>query len=126
DKYLNNQHFKDARVANMPVYYGNISAAYNLKEALNLTTDLSFFWVYFYVHQYYLDYIEKQFEPDGFLGLFGKSKINTSRIIPNQHTHNFGFIYVRDFEKQSVSFSAELKNVFNEEVYNEFKMQSPG
>lgn len=126
DKYLNNQHFKDARVANMPFYYGNISAAYNLKEALNLTTDLSFFWDYSYVHQYYLDYIEKQFEPDGFLGLFGKSKINTSRIIPNQHTHNFGFIYVRDFEKQSVSFSAELKNVFNEEVYNEFKMQSPG
>ena len=70
--------------------------------------------------------IEKQFEPDGFLGLFGNSKINTSRIIPNQHTHNLGFIYVRDFSKQSISISGELKNVFNEDVYNEFKMQSPG
>ena len=75
---------------------------------------------------YYLDYIEKQFEPDGFLGLFGNSKINTSRIIPNQHTHNLGFIYVRDFSKQSVSLSAELKNAFDENIYNEFKMQSPG
>lgn len=126
DKFLNNQHFKDARIANMPFYYGNISASYNIKELLKLSTDLSFFWDYSYVHQYYLDYIEKQFEPDGFLGLFGDSKINTSRIIPNQHTHNLGFIYVRDFSKQSVSLSAELKNVFNEDIYNEFKMQSPG
>lgn len=126
DRNLNNQHFKNARVANMPFYYGNLSAAYNLKEIFKLSTDLSFFWDYSYVHQYYLDYIEKQFEPDGFLGLFGNSKINTSRIIPNQHTHNVGFIYVRDFDKQSVSFSAELKNAFNEEIYNEFKMQSAG
>lgn len=126
DKFLNNQHFKDARIANMPFYYGNISASYNFMEILNLSTDLSFFWDYSYVHQYYLDYIEKQFEPDGFLGLFGNSKINTSRVIPNQHTHNIGFIYVRDFSKQSVSFSAELKNAFNEDIYNEFKMQSPG
>lgn len=126
DKYLNNQHFKDARIANMPFYYGNISASYNIKELLKLSTDLSFFWDYSYVHQYYLDYIEKQFEPDGFLGLFGDSKINTSRIIPNQHTHNLGFIYMRDFSKQSISLSGELKNVFNEDIYNEFKMQSPG
>lgn len=126
DKYLNNQHFKNARIANMPFYYGNISASYNIKELLKLSTDLSFFWDYSYVHQYYLDYIEKQFEPDGFLGLFGNSKINTSRIIPNQHTHNLGFIYARDFSKQSVSLSAELKNVFDEDIYNEFKMQSPG
>lgn len=126
DKYLNNQHFKNARIANMPFYYGNISGSYNLRDLLKLTSDFSFFWDYSYVHQYYLDYIEKQFEPDGFLGLFGSSKINTSRIIPNQHTHNIGFIYVRDFAKQSVSFSGELKNAFNEDVYNEFKMQSPG
>ncbi|MEO8934329.1 MAG: TonB-dependent receptor [Xanthomarina sp.] len=126
DKYLNNQHFEDARIANMPFYYGNLSATYNFKDLLKLSTDLSFFWDYSYVHQYYLDYIEKQFEPDGFLGLFGTSKINTSRVIPNQHTHNLGFIYVRDFSKQSVSLSAELKNVFDEDIYNEFKMQSPG
>ncbi len=126
DRYENKEYLKDARIANLPFYYGNFSASYNVKEVLDLSTDLSFFWDYSYVHQYYLDYIEKQFEPDGFLGLFGNSKINTSRIIPNQHTHNLGFIYVRDFSKQSISISGELKNVFNEDVYNEFKMQSPG
>src|SRR5699024_11844880 len=74
-----------------------------------------------------LDFIEKQFEPDGFLGLWGTSKINTSRIIPVQHLNNLGIVYVRNLkEKQSIAFSAEFKNVFNEEIYNEFKMQSPG
>ena len=126
DALLENQHYKNARVANMPFYYANLSASYNLKKLLNLSTDLSFFWDYSYVHQYYLDFIEKKFEPDGFLGLWGTSKINTNRIIPLQHLNNFGIVYVRDFGEQKVAFSAELKNVFNEEIYNEFKMQSPG
>jgi len=127
DRPLQNQHYKNARVANMPFYYANLSASYNLKDLLNLSTDLSFFWDYSYVHQYYLDFIEKQFEPDGFLGLWGTSKINTSRIIPVQHLNNLGIVYVRNLkEKQSIAFSAEFKNVFNEEIYNEFKMQSPG
>src|SRR5699024_2456725 len=92
DRPLQNQHYKNARVANMPFYYANLSASYNLKDLLNLSTDLSFFWDYSYVHQYYLDFIEKQFEPDGFLGLWGTSKINTSRIIPVQHLNNLGIV----------------------------------
>ena len=126
DELLQNQYYKNARVANMPFYYANLSASYNLKKLLNLSTDLSFYWDYSYVHQYYLDFIEKQFEPDGFLGLWGTSKINTSRTIPLQHLNNLGIVYVRDFGEQTVAFSAELKNVFNEDIYNEFKMQSPG
>lgn len=126
DNALNNQHYKNARVANMPFYYANLSFSYNLKELLHLSTDLSFFWDYSYVHQYYLDFIEKQFEPDGFLGLWGSSKINTSRIIPIQHLHSAGFVYTRDLGKNNISISAEVKNLFDYEIYNEFKMQSPG
>lgn len=126
DSSLNNQHYKKARIANMPFYYSNVSFSYNLKDLLKLSTDLSFFWDYSYVHQYYLDFIEKQFEPDGFLGLWGSSKINTSRIIPVQHLHTLGIVYTRDLKKNNISFSAEVKNLFNNEIYNEFKMQSPG
>lgn len=126
DNQLNGQHYKKARIANMPFYYTNLSFSYNLKDLLHLSTDLSFFWDYSYVHQYYLDFIEKQFEPDGFLGLWGHSKINTSRIIPVQHLHSLGFVYTRDLGKNNISVSAEVKNLFNSEIYNEFKMQSPG
>lgn len=126
DPFLNNQHFKNARVANLPFYYGNTGVSYNFIELLNLNHDLTFFWDYSYVHQYYLDFIEKQFEPDGFLGLWGQSKINTSRIIPVQHLNNFGMVYSRDMGERSLSFSAEVKNIYNSKIYNEFKMQSPG
>ncbi len=126
DKSIDNQVYKNARIANMPFYYGNVEAVYNFRELLNLSNDLSLFWNYSYVHQYYLDFIEKQFEPDGFLGLWGTSKINTSRIIPEQHVHNIGLVYVRNIQGHRVSFGAELKNAFNAAVYNAFKMQSPG
>lgn len=125
DEMLNNQHYKDARIANMPFYYTNLSFSYNLNDILHLSTDFSFFYDYSYVHQYYLDYIEKQFEPNGFLGLWGESKVNTSRIIPVQHLHSLGFVYTRDLGKNNISFSAEVKNLLNGNVFNEFKMQSP-
>ncbi len=126
DPALSNQHYKNARIANMPFYYSNVSLSYNLKDMLKLGADLSLFWDYSYVHQYYLDFIEKQFEPDGFLGLWGHSKINTSRIIPVQHLHSLGFVYTRDLGENNISLSAEVKNLFNAEIYNEFKMQNPG
>lgn len=126
DNLLNGQHYKNARIANMPFYYSNLGFSYNLNDILHLSTDFSLFWNYSYVHQYYLDFIEKQFEPDGFLGLWGNSKINTSRIIPVQHLHSIGFVYTRDLGANNVSLSAEVKNLFNNEIYNEFKMQSPG
>lgn len=126
DNLINNQHFKKARIANMPFYYGNLSASYNFKDLLAIKNNFTFYWNYSYVHQYYLDFIEKQFEPDGFLGLWGNSKINTSRIIPVQHLNTTGITYSKGFNNQSLSVSAELKNIFNEEIFNEFKMQSPG
>lgn len=126
DQMLNNQHYKNARVSNMPFYFTNLSFTYNLKDILNLSTDLSVFYDYSYVHQYYLDFIEKQFEPDGFLGLWGTSKIHTNRIIPVQHLHSLGFVYTRDLGENNISLSAEIKNLLNYKIYNEFKMQSPG
>src|SRR5699024_2129821 len=62
-----NEHFKNARVSNLPFYFGNAMAAYNFDNIINKQDDLRFYWSYSYVHQYYLDFVEKQYEPDGFL-----------------------------------------------------------
>lgn len=122
-----NEHFKNARVSNLPFYFGNAMAAYNFDNIINKQDDLRFYWSYSYVHQYYLDFVEKQYEPDGFLGLFGKSKISTNRVIPIQQVHTTGFVWtVPVDQRRTVSFSAELDNIFNETIYNNFKMQSPG
>lgn len=123
----NNSHFIDARVSNMPFYFGNAMATYTFDHFFSQKDRLQMYWTYSYVHQYYLDFIEKQYEPDGFLGLFGHSKINTSRIIPIQEVHAAGFIWtLQRTDQKRLSISAEINNLFNKPVYNNFKMQSAG
>lgn len=127
DNISNNAHFKNARVSNLPFYFGNAMASYHLNQMINKKDELRLYWSYSYVHQYYLDFVEKQYEPDGFLGLFGQSKINTNRVIPIQQVHAVGFVWTVPIDKRrTISISTELDNIFNETIYNRFKMQSPG
>lgn len=122
-----NDHFMDARVSNMPYYFGNADISYRFDRLLGTKDNLKLYWAYTYVHQFYLDFMEKQYEPNGFLGLFGKSKIYTDRIIPVQQVHSFGFIwsFVPQKEK-AISLSAECNNLLDKPVFNNFKMQSAG
>lgn len=127
DNVFNNEHFINARVSNMPFYFGNAMANYYLDNVLIKDDQLRLYWSYSYVHQYYLDFIEKQYEPDGFLGLFGKSKVHTNRVIPVQQVHSAGFVWINQLANENrVSLSTQIDNIFNEDVYNAFKMQSPG
>ncbi|MCO5233955.1 MAG: TonB-dependent receptor plug domain-containing protein [Chitinophagales bacterium] len=122
-----NEHFVNARVSNMPFYFGNASVSYSFDKVFDKRSKLKLYWTYSYVHQFYLDYIEKQFEPDGFLGIFGKSKIYTNRIIPIQQVHSAGLIWSFDINNiRKLALSTELNNIFNQDVYNNFKMQSAG
>ena len=127
DNISENEHFKNARVSNMPFYFGNAMMTYYLDDFIKKEDHFQLYWSYSYVHQYYLDFIEKQYEPDGFLGLFGNSKINTNRVIPIQQVHSAGFTWTMPLnENKKISLSMELDNIFNEDIFNAFKMQSPG
>lgn len=123
----NNDHFINARVSNMPFYFGNAKASYQLEKFPVKNATLQFYWAYTYVHQFYLDFIEKQYEPGGFLGLFGKSKVYTNRIIPVQQVHALGFVSTFLLKnKKRLSLSFELNDLFDSPIYNTFKMQSAG
>lgn len=127
DNISNNEHFRDARVSNLPFYFGNAMASYTFNQILNKKDNLRWYWSYSYVHQYYLDFVEKQYEPGGFLGLFGHSRIHTDRVIPIQQVHAAGLVWSVPIDRRrTISISAEWDNVFNETIYNNFKMQSPG
>ena len=127
DNVNQNDHFVDARVSNMPFYFGNANIRYTFKKVFTKKDDLSIYWNYNYVHQYYLDFIEKQHEPDGFLGLYGKSKVHTNRVIPVQHIHSAGLIWsVRLSKDRKLGVSFEFNNIFDHDVYNHFKMQNAG
>ncbi|MCO5248035.1 MAG: TonB-dependent receptor plug domain-containing protein [Chitinophagales bacterium] len=127
DNASQNEHFIKARVSNIPFYFGNAHLSYQFDKVGNEKSKLKLYWTYTYVHQFYLDFIEKQFEPDGFLGLFGKSKVNTNRVIPIQQVHAAGLIWSFDWAKdKKVAFSTEINNIFDTAVFNNFKMQSAG
>lgn len=127
DKNAADVHFKDARISNLPFYYGTLGVEYVFNDAFCKGNVLRTYWNYSYVHQYYLDYIEKQYEPDGVLGLFGKSKISTDRIIPQQQLHTAGFSYeMKTYKEHQLTLGVEVRNVFDKDVYNNFKMQNPG
>ncbi len=127
EKFTHDSHFINARVSNMPFYFGNLGASYKFDNLIKREDNFRFYWAYSYVHQFYLDFIEKQFEPDGFLGLYGKSKVYTSRVIPMQQVHSLGAVWSLPFAKGQVfSLSTEVENLFDSPVFNNFKMQSAG
>lgn len=122
-----NSHFINARVSNMPFYFGNAAVSYRFENFFSPKSGLQVYWNYSYVHQYYLDFIEKQYEPDGFLGLFGASKVFTNRIIPIQQVHSAGFVWTFErAERKKIAVSTEINNIFDVAIYNNFKMQSAG
>lgn len=119
-----NQTTEGARLRNTPYFFANLGLNGRLQHVLNKKDRLNIYWYYGFVRQYYLDYIPKSVEPDGFLGLWGKAGINAQNIIPDQNIHTAGFTYY-PFEKP-LSIGFQLKNIFNSRVYDHFKIQNPG
>lgn len=112
-----------ARLRNTPYFFANLG--------LNSTWNniggrgkLNLYYYYTFVREYYLDYVPKSLEPDGFLGLWGKAKFDAPNIIPNQGLHAAGFTYNPAGERFSIGFQA--KNILNAHVYDNFRIQNAG
>jgi hypothetical protein len=83
------------------------------------------YWNMGYVHQYYLDYIPKDTEPDGFLGLWGDAKVNAPNIIPTQTIQSAGVLWT-PWKDRLLSVNIECKNIFDKTVYDNFRVQNAG
>ncbi len=119
DQWQNN-----ARLRNTPYFFANAGVTAQLKKLLRKTDQLSFYSYYNFVREYYLETIPKRLEPSGFLGLFGKSGVNTELVIPNQHLWSAGFHYAPTANK--LSFGFEVKNILNEDLYDNYRVQKAG
>lgn len=115
---------EDARLRNTPYFFANLGLSARFHQILNSKDWLNIYWYYSFVRQYYLDYIPKSVEPDGFLGLWGKAGIDAQNIIPDQNLHTAGFTYYPFKKRLAIGF--QLKNIFNARVYDNFKVQNPG
>jgi len=114
-----------ARLRNIPFFFANLGATFNFKNTLSKGDRLQAYWYFSYVHQYYLNYIPKDTEPDGFLGLWGDAKIDAPNIIPGQRVHTAGLVWT-PMPHRPLSINLECKNMFDAAIYDNFRIQNAG
>lgn len=118
-------YLEGARLRNMPFFFANLSADAHFSHVLKRQDQFKVYWNIGYVHQYYLDYIPKDTEPGGFLGLWGKAKVNAPNIIPSQTIQSAGLLWSPS-DKGLFSINLECKNIFDKAVYDNFRIQNAG
>lgn len=115
---------KGSRVPNLPFFFANIGLEAKFEQlflkddAITVYSNLNF------VREFYIQAIDKSMEPSGFLGLFGHSKGDVKNIVPDQTTVNLGALY--ELKSQGLSLGIEVRNLFNQELYDYFKIQKAG
>lgn len=120
----NNAATEGARQKNTPYFFANLGVNMGQSRLLNKKDRLQVYWFFTFVREYYLDYIPKDMEPDGFLGLWGRAKFDATNIIPNQSLHTAGLTYF-PFDN-TLSVALQVKNVFDAAIYDNFRIQNAG
>ena len=100
------------QVPNIPRLFFNSEARYTFENVFKPSNELEVFWNYFFI-----DRFSRIEVPD-------LARANPDNIIPAQHLHNTGLIYRMAEAGLSVSFN--LNNVFNAEVFDNFRIPRPG
>ncbi|MBD0402388.1 TonB-dependent receptor [Flammeovirga sp. EKP202] len=106
----NINHYKGARLKNMPYLQFNSSVRYNLSELIKNKGDLTMYYNMRYIHEYYRHW-----------KTFGHTNKD---MIPTQFVNDIGATY--RFPKNKLVVSMDLKNIFNEQVFDNFAIQQPG
>lgn len=119
-----NQGTEGSRLRNTPYFFANLGLNASLPRLLAGHDRLNIYYYFMFVREYYLDYIPKALEPGGFLGLWGRARLDAPNIIPNQQLHSLGLTYNPVNDRFSVSF--QVKNLFDKPVYDNFRIQNAG
>lgn len=119
------EYLEGARLRNTPYFFSNLGAAFQFKNIILSNDKVQAYYNMSYVHQYFLNYIPKNTEPDGFLGLWGEAKVDAPNIIPSQTVHSIGLLW-QPKSALPLTLNVECKNLFNADVYDNFKIQNAG
>lgn len=109
---LGNGGLTGAQVPNMPNLFANGSLRYRFDKIGSLGKHVQLAWTYFFVYKYSINEI------------LDLNRANPEFIIPTQHLHNFGFVYQPNNE--SFSFGVDVRNVFDNKIYDNFRIPRPG
>ncbi|MGS2737736.1 carboxypeptidase-like regulatory domain-containing protein [Sinomicrobium sp. M5D2P17] len=119
------QYLEGARLRNTPYFFSNIGASLQFEKVFSANDRVQAYYNMSYVHEFYLNYIPRNAEPDGFLGLWGEAKVDAPNIIPSQTVHSLGFLW-KPKNTLPLTVNLECKNLFDKEVYDNFKIQNAG
>jgi len=103
----------EVQVPNVTRFFYNVGMRFTPKNIFeNQKRKLEFFWNYFFTDRFSINEV-----PDF-------DSANPDFIIPAQHLHNTGIIY--RMEDKHLSFSFNFQNVFNAEIFDNFRIPRPG
>lgn len=102
-------HYRD-RLRNEPYLLSNTTGRYYIKNLFKTNSKTSFYYSLKYIHEYYRNWESN-----------GSANKDT---IPQQLAHDLGVSYTFPNQKLNISFDA--KNIFDEILYDNFKLQKPG
>ena len=100
----------NSRLKNAPYLQFNTGVRFNFENFLQEKSNTSFYWNARYVHEFYRHWEN--------IGKYAKD------IIPTQFVNSVGVSY--RFPKKKLSISLDFRNVFNEQVFDNFAIQQPG
>ena len=102
-------YYKD-RLRNDPFFTTNWNVEYIAENWLQRGSRISFTYNMGYVHEFFRNWES--------LGGAGKA------VIPSQMVHDLGVVYY--FPKRNLSLSTDVKNLLNEQVFDNWALQKPG
>lgn len=102
---------KGARIPNKPFLFANGNASYRFANVFWDETELKLGYELHFAQEYYLSWERMGYR-------------DSKNIIPQQTSHDFELVYSLKDGKYNVAF--EMRNLFNEDLYDKYYLQKPG
>lgn len=120
------QWIEGTRLRNTPYFFANAGLTANFIGVFHPrgADALKPYLHWNYIREFYLNHIPRDKEPQGFLGLWGRSGVPVTNVIPDQHLLNLGFSYF--FAGRPLTIGFEVKNITDTKLYDYYKIQRPG
>ena len=112
------------RLRNTPYFFANMAVNAHYTGLFQTSDAFKPYLHWNFIREFYLNHIPSDKEPQGFLGLWGKSGVPVTNLVPNQHLVNLGFTYY--LAQQPLSIGFEVKNITDTKLYDYYKIQRPG
>ena len=101
-----------SEVPNIPLTFYNVGANYKIEDFFKPGNSLQFSWTYIFIDRFSINTVEDL------------DTANPDFIVPEQRVHNAGVSY--KLKQQGLAFSFNLQNVFNTEIFDNFRIPRPG